>query len=113
VRQGYYRAALSMKEMLLYEDANDVIAQGLKVEPGNADLKKLQGDVAKELAAMKAKERKGPDGVCNFSLSHFFLFSFSFRNVCHLLNLPKRKEMTNSRTECTSKLFDGTQGLCE
>ena len=53
-----------MKEMLLFEDANEVITQGLKVEAGNADLKKLQIDVSKELAAMKAKERKGPDGVC-------------------------------------------------
>jgi hypothetical protein len=55
-----------MKEMLLFEDANEVIAQGLKVEAGNADLKKLQVDVSKELATMKAKERKGPDGVRSF-----------------------------------------------
>ena len=62
-----------MKEMLLYEDANEIIIQGLKVEPQNADLKKLQVDVTKELASMRAKERKGPDGV-----SIILLFCYIF-----------------------------------
>jgi len=60
--KGYYRAALSLKELLLYEDSLDILGKGLKVEPGNKDLKNLQIDVQKELNEMKAKERRGPDG---------------------------------------------------
>jgi len=55
-----------MKELLLYEDAIDILNKGLKVEPGNRDLKNLLADVTKDLNAMKAKDRRGPDGVNNY-----------------------------------------------
>jgi len=60
--KGYYRAALSMKELLLFEEASDVLQKGLRVEAGNRDLKTLQVEITKELNAMKSKARKGPDG---------------------------------------------------
>jgi stress-induced-phosphoprotein 1 len=60
--KGYYRAALSMKELLLFEEASEILQKGLKVESGNRDLKTLQVEVNKELNTMKAKSRKGADG---------------------------------------------------
>jgi hypothetical protein len=52
-----------MKEMLLFEDAQDVLLKGLKVEAGNRDLKNLQVDITKELNSMKTISRRGSDGV--------------------------------------------------
>ena len=98
-----------MKEMLLYEDANEIIIQGLKVEPQNADLKKLQVDVTKELASMRAKERKGPDGVSIILLFVIF-FLLDLRNVCLLLKPPRKKEMISLKMECMKLRFDGTPG---
>jgi len=60
--KGYYRAAVSMKELLLFEEASEVLKKGLKVEANNSDLKNLESDIAKELNTMKAKAKKGPDG---------------------------------------------------
>jgi hypothetical protein len=74
-----------MKELLLYEDANEVLSNGLKIESGNRDLKNLQADISKELAKMKAKNRLGPDGVCIsfvfFSFHFFFPFLFPHQTL--------------------------------
>jgi hypothetical protein len=51
--QGYYRAALSMKELLLFEEAAETLVKGLKVEGNNKDLKGLQIEVSKELKQMQ------------------------------------------------------------
>eukprot|EP00211_Chloroparvula_japonica_P014633 CAMPEP_0119133070 /NCGR_PEP_ID=MMETSP1310-20130426/12927_1 /TAXON_ID=464262 /ORGANISM="Genus nov. species nov., Strain RCC2339" /LENGTH=258 /DNA_ID=CAMNT_0007123745 /DNA_START=80 /DNA_END=856 /DNA_ORIENTATION=- len=60
--KGYYRTALSMKELLLFEEAEEILLKGLTVEPNNRDLKDLLTNVRRELSEMQTKAGRGADG---------------------------------------------------